>query len=112
MSRTAKIHNCKDKEYSYLTDKEKKPIILSPNALATILIWTRDSNFLEICLSERDEIDYEKLMDEAAQEFIRQLEGWWCVRFMEALVKEINILLKRHKAECIKLLKKAEKSKQ
>jgi len=94
------------KEYSYITDKSRKVIVLSPCTLATILIYEHGTNFEEIGLMERDEVDYSELMHEAAREFIRQLEDHWCVRFMEALVEEINILLKRNIAQRVTVKEK------
>ena len=47
---------------------------------------------------ERDALLYE----EAAKQFISQLEGYWCVAFLKALREECDIHIKEHEEKCKK----------
>lgn len=69
---------------------EPKPILLNRHTCALIFIYKRTSSFTEMALSDYEAKDMIELQRKAAKEFIEQLQGEWCVDFMEKLRDEIN----------------------
>ena len=65
-------------------------------------IWLQD--FTGVC--ERDHFLYK----EAAKQFIDQLEGNWCVAFLEALRDECDKHIQEHKERCKKFDKNEDSS--
>ena len=65
-------------------------------------IWLQD--FTEVC--ERDHFLYK----EAAKQFIDQLEGNWCVAFLEALRDECDKHIQEHRERCKKFDKNEDSS--
>ncbi len=56
------------------------------------------------------EADY-NIHREAAKQFIKQLEGYWCIMFIEALRDECNKVIEEDKKRCEEIEKKYENSK-
>ena len=56
------------------------------------------------------EADY-NIHREAAKQFIQQLEGHWCIMFLEALRDECNKIIEEDKKRCEEIEKKYENSK-
>lgn len=56
------------------------------------------------------EADY-NIHREAAKQFIKQLEGHWCIMFLEALRDECNSLIEEDNIKCRELEEKYENSK-
>ena len=56
------------------------------------------------------EADY-NIHREAAKQFIKQLEGHWCIMFLEALRDECNKLIEEDKKRCEEIEKKYENRK-
>ncbi len=77
----------------------KKPIRLSPNAVAIIHMFYKESNFEDIWMFENEqyEIDNYDNYQESANEFIDQLEDHYCIAFLEALHKRIGKELEEHR---------------
>ena len=75
---------------------ERKPILLSKNDIALIQIFNKSDNLLDISIGAWDHFAYEETAQDAAKQFISQLEGRWTPRFMKALRDEINSLLKNN----------------
>jgi hypothetical protein len=69
----------------------RKPIWLGPNAIALIQIFEGGHNWDDIWtywFSEEE--DPQERADEAAKEFMRQMDEWYSRRFLEALKREIE----------------------
>ena len=80
----------------------REPIRLSRNCLAIINIFTRYDDIEDVVwLSDIDSYNEKEwdLMDKAAKQFISQLKGHWCVRFLEQLRNEIDRTLEIHNKE-------------
>ncbi len=76
---------------------ERVPILLSKNAIALIQIFTKFDNLEDswiIDISNYYE-NNKNIYKKAAKQFVSQLEGQWCIEFMEELQKEINICLEK-----------------
>jgi len=80
---------------------ERKPILLDNNTVAFIQIFTKYSHIEDIAFGIYDELDVIKRWEEAAKEFIRQLDGRWCDLFIEALIKECKQILKYKQDEYV-----------
>ena len=74
----------------------RKPIYLSKNAVALITVFTRPDNIEDLWITDYPEYneDHKKVAEEAARQFMEQLEGWYNELFLRALKKEINKRLK------------------
>lgn len=72
---------------------KRKPIVLSPHAIALIQIFDRNDYLEDVWTTDFDEYTTKEDMESAAKQFIEQLEEQWCEAFMEALRDEINKLL-------------------
>ena len=72
---------------------ERKPILLSKNDIALIQIFHKSDDLLDISIGAWDNFAYKETAQDAAKQFISQLEGRWTPRFLKALRDEINILL-------------------
>lgn len=46
--------------------------------------------------SEQYEIERTEMWENAAKQFVEQLDGQWCTHFMECLKKEIDNKIKEH----------------
>ncbi len=81
-----------------MKDYKRRPIQLSEHAIAIIKIYSR-TDYLEDCF-ESDMSKYQAMKkkdyEEAAKQFIHQLEGSWNGIFMEKLIKEIKKELKKY----------------
>ena len=73
---------------------ERKPIVLGPDVVALIQIYTRTCDFADIWVSDLDPYMRTVDFEGSAKEFVDQLKDHWCVAFMEALVKEIKERIK------------------
>lgn len=78
---------------------DQKPILINKNCIALIQLFTRTNTFTEMILSEYEIEDIRDAHSLAAKEFVNQLEGQWCVDFMEKLREEIDMTIKKHKEE-------------
>jgi len=89
------------KQYSYFNDKERKPIILNRDTLATISIYKKKFNFLELEWDDPGEPPENliRVFNESADEFVRQLEDEWCEYFMDALIRAIKKQIRKTKKE-------------
>ena len=74
----------------------RKPIYLNKNAVALITIYTRPDNLEDLWTTDYSEYNesYKQVAEEAAKEFIEQLDGQYNKLFLRALKKEINERLK------------------
>jgi hypothetical protein len=74
----------------------RKPIYLSKNAVALITIYERPDQLADMWVTDYAEYeeDYRKNAEEAAEQFIEQLDGRYNQLFLRALKKEINKRLK------------------
>lgn len=74
----------------------RKPIYLSKNAVALITVFTRPDKLEDMWVADSSEYneDYKKVAEEAARQFIEQLEGRYNKLFLRALKREINKRLK------------------
>ena len=79
----------------------RKPIYLNKNAVALITVFTRNDKIEDMWITDYPEYDenHEKVAEEAAKEFMEQLEGWHNELFLRALKKEINKRLKGNRHE-------------
>ena len=68
--------------------KLKKPILINKNAVALISIYTR-SDDLEL-IAFWDNFPIIETTENAAKEFIKQLDDRYSIRFLEALRDEID----------------------
>lgn len=70
----------------------RKPIYLNKNAVALITVFTRYDNLEDMWVTDYPEYekDFKKLAEEAAFQFMDQLEGHYNKLFLRALKKEIN----------------------
>ena len=75
----------------------RKPIYLSKNSVALITIYTRPDKIDDIWVTDYPEYEegYQELAEEAAFQFMEQLEGRYNRLLLRALKKEINKRLKR-----------------
>ena len=76
--------------------KDRKPIYLNKNAVALITVFTRPDRPEDLWIPDYPEYDedHKKVAEEAARQFMEQLEGWYNELFLRALKKEINKRLK------------------
>lgn len=74
----------------------RKPIYLNKNAVALITVFTRPDNIEDLWIMDYPEYDgnYKDVAENAAREFIEQLELHYNKLFLRALKKEINKRLK------------------
>jgi len=79
----------------------RKPILLSPNSIALIHIFTRHDHLEDTWTSDVPAYyrDIKNIPKEAAKEFVRQLDKHWTPAFLKALRDEIDETLKRHNKE-------------
>lgn len=79
----------------------RAPILLSAHTVALILIYSRHDHMDDIWTSDVPQYyeDVYNVHEAAAKQFVEQLDGHWCVKFMEALIKEIRLRIKKHKEE-------------
>jgi len=79
----------------------RKPILLSPNSVALIHIFTRYDHLEDIWISDvpQSYIDIKNIPKEAAKEFINQLDNHYTPAFLIALRDEINKILKKREKE-------------
>ena len=71
----------------------RKPILLSKNTCALVLIYGRTDEIFDALAGAYDNFDTPECWESAAREFIDQLKERWSPRFMEALRDEINVIL-------------------
>jgi hypothetical protein len=78
---------------------ERQPIKLSHHSVAIIKLFKRTDYFEDSWSEEFDDIqewlDGEKY-ESAANQFVKQLEGEWNIKFMEELHNKIESLIKEH----------------
>ena len=72
----------------------RKPIYLNKNAVALITIYTRHDNLEDMWIADYYDEDHKKVAEEAAEQFMEQLDGEYNQLFLRALKKEINKRLK------------------
>jgi len=80
-----------------IMESERKPILLDKNTVAFIQIFTKYDNIDDImfgCWDLEKGYDGVEVWEESAREFVRQLKGRWCPRFLKALIKECKNVLK------------------
>jgi hypothetical protein len=79
----------------------RTPILINNHAVALLHIFTRYDHLEDLWTVDADGLDKEKweMYDEAAKQFVEQLEDQWCIKFMEALRDEIDKQIKEHKKE-------------
>lgn len=89
-------------------DYKRKFIQLRSDVLVLLHIFEKDSDHSleDICLEDHEEVWKmdSTLYKESAKQFIDQLEGHWCVAFLEALRDECieRIELDRKRVELVK----------
>ena len=74
---------------------ERQPIVLSKNHIALILIYHKTDDLLDVSLGALDRFIEEQTANDAAKQFIAQLQGVWTPRFLTALRQEIDAELER-----------------
>ena len=76
----------------------RHPIVINKNAIALIQIFTRQDSWEDIPFLEDldDRFEYEEYYKNMAKQFIDQLEGKYCVAFLDALKKECDVRIKKH----------------
>jgi len=76
--------------------KDRKPIYLNKNAVALITVFTRYDNIEDVWITDYPDYDedHKKIAEEAARQFMKQLEGQYNKLFLRALKREINKRLK------------------
>ena len=74
----------------------RKPIYLDKNAVALITVYTRYDNIEDMWVTDYPEYleDPKKVAEEAAEQFMEQLDGRYNKLFLMSLRKEINKRLK------------------
>ena len=72
---------------------ERKPIVLSKNDVALIQIFHKSDELLDISIGAMDKFIDSESVEDAARQFVAQLQGAWTPRFMRALKKEIENIL-------------------
>jgi len=78
---------------------KRTPIVLSKNAVALILIFRKSDALLDVSIGALDHFMEQEDVQDAAKQFIAQLQDTWTPRFLEALKEEIDAVLeKRHRA--------------
>lgn len=70
----------------------RKPILLDKNAVAMIQIFEKNDEPFDVFNGAWD-YDVVKTWDDAAAQFISQLDDHWCVRFLESLRQKIDDIL-------------------
>jgi len=92
-------------DYEKLVYHRPHPVILHRNVMLLLHIFERKSGVMtglrEAWLMDNDEYDewtYD-LYTESAQELIRQLQGHWCIKFIEALTDECLKHLQKHSTD-------------
>jgi len=83
------------KETEYI---RRKPIYMGKNSVAIIHIFTRYDHLEDIGIFTDTDQYYKKelkVKNEAAKQFISQLQNHWSVNFMKQLRDEIDILIKK-----------------
>jgi len=75
----------------YKDEAGRLPIRLNRNAFATIRVYSRTNNEIDLYWDELDEEPV--LYKEAARQFIAQLEGEWCINFLRALSVELDEII-------------------
>ena len=96
-------------------DYKRKFIQLRRDVLILLHIFEKDvdHSFEDMSLEDHKEvwkID-NTLYKESAKQFIDQLEGHWCIMFLEALRDECNKVIEEDKKRCEEIEKKYENSK-
>ncbi len=85
---------------------DRKFIQINRNTAILIHVFEKDKNHSWEDLWLHDFVGvYEKdfaLHKESAKQFIDQLEGHWCLAFIEALRDECNKHIKKHEENCLK----------
>lgn len=102
-------HNNPFKKYT------RKFIQLSRNVALLLHIFEKDfdHSWEDVHLQDFEgvyEADY-NIHREAAKQFIQQLEGHWCIMFLEALRDECDKIIEEDKKRCEEIEKKYENSK-
>ncbi len=82
---------------------DRKPILLSKNSCAIILLFTRHDELFDVMSGVYNNMNDREASKLAAQEFISQLEGRWNIVFMKELKKQIDIKIKENKKRIDKL---------
>lgn len=93
----------------------RKFIQLSRNVVLLLHIFEKDvdHSWEDVHLQDFEgvyETDY-NIHREAAKQLINQLEGHWCIMFLEALRDECNKIIEEDKKRCEEIEKKYENSK-
>jgi hypothetical protein len=73
---------------------DRKPILLSKNAVAWIQIFRKTDDIEDIFCGCYD-LNSPKIWEEAAEEFVNQLKDEWSICFMETLRSKIECLLEK-----------------
>ena len=71
----------------------RKPILLSRNTCALILIYDRTDEIFDVVAGAYNDFDTPECWRLAAKEFIDQLKECWSEKFLEALRDEINVII-------------------
>ena len=74
--------------------ENRKPILLNHHACALIMIYKHTDEVFDAVYSAYENFCSKECYDEAAKEFIKQLEGYWNPGFLKALRNEIDEVLK------------------
>ena len=102
--------NLGSSEDNFFKKYDRKFIQLSRNIAILIHIFEKDKehSWEDVWLRDYDgvaEHDFQ-LHREAAKQFISQLEGHWCIAFLEALRDECQELIEEDKRKCKEINKK------
>lgn len=74
---------------------DRKPILLSKNAVAWIQIFEKSDDIDDVMFGVYDGHNITDRWRAAAKEFVSQLKDEWCVTFMKALKSEIEEILEK-----------------
>ena len=72
----------------------RKPILLSRNTCALILIYDRTDEIFDVVSGAYDDFDTPACWESAAKEFVNQLKERWSDSFMTALRNEIDGIMR------------------
>ena len=102
-------------DYDYFKDYERKFIQLNRDTVMLIHLFHKESDhsFEDIWLHDLTGV-YEtdiNILRDSAKQLINQLEGHWCIMFLEALRDECNKIIEEDKKRCEEIEKKYENSK-
>lgn len=74
-----------------------KPVVLNHNTVAVIHLFKRHDELMDMFLSDSSkymEDSYDLLFKESAKQFLENLQGEYCIAFLQALKEQIEPIIK------------------